>query len=248
MGFLGPWLDHVLPDFEVAASRLRVVEVFWRDPDPSLVERARSSGEALVAWQVGSVDEARAAVDAGCDFVVAQGVEAGGHVRATTPRAELLDGVLAAVSVPVVTAGGIVAASDVAAALAAGAAAVRVGTRFLATPEADLHPAYLQALLDATSAADTELTTTFGSGWPDAPHRVLASCIAAARGLNGEPAGEVEFAGQSMPVEQYAVSPPTAATRGRIDAMALYAGSGVGLVTHVQPAADVVADLVSRLS
>ena len=50
-----------------------------------------------------------------------------------------------------------------------------------------------------------------------------------------------------MPVEQYAVMPPTADTRGRIDAMALYAGSGVGAVTRVEPAAAVVADLVSRL-
>jgi len=74
----------------MAAARLRVVEVFWTDPDAALVQRARQAGPALVAWQVGSLDGALAAADAGCDFVIVQGVEAGGHVRGTTPREELL--------------------------------------------------------------------------------------------------------------------------------------------------------------
>ena len=88
------------------------------------------------------MDEANAAVDAGCDYVVAQGVEAGGHVRGTTPLAELLPPVRAAVDVPVVAAGGIGTAAEVRAALDQGADAVRVGTRFLAAVEADVHPDY----------------------------------------------------------------------------------------------------------
>ena len=64
------------------------------------------AGAALAGWQVGSVEEARRAVDAGCDLIVVQGLEAGGHVRGTVALLPLL-AVLDVVSVPVVAAGGI---------------------------------------------------------------------------------------------------------------------------------------------
>src|SRR5208282_783436 len=133
MGFFGHMVDEDLGNFEAAAARLRVVEVFWTDPDAAVVRRARRAGPALVAWQVGSLDGALAAADAGCDFVIAQGVEAGGHVRGTTPRQELLAAVAGKVSIPVVAAGGITTAGHVAAAISAGAAAAGIGTRFVAT-------------------------------------------------------------------------------------------------------------------
>src|SRR5260370_39646037 len=107
MGFVGRWIDTDLGNFEAAAARLRVVEVFWTDPDAALVQRARQAGPALVAWQVGSLGGALAAADAGCDFVIVQGVEAGGHVRGTIPRQELLASVLTRTSIPVVAAGGL---------------------------------------------------------------------------------------------------------------------------------------------
>src|SRR5579864_2155675 len=128
MGFFGHRIQDDLATFESAAARLRLVEVFWTTPEPALVARARSAGAAFVAWQVGSLDQALAAEDAGCDFVITQGVEAGGHVRGTQPLTELLHAVCERLSVPVVAAGGIASAERVAAALSAGAAAVRVGT------------------------------------------------------------------------------------------------------------------------
>ena len=78
INFLMPLLDPEAVD--AAASRVRVVEFFYADPDAALADRVHEGG-ALAAWQVGSSAEARAAVDAGCDFIVAQGTEAGGHVR-----------------------------------------------------------------------------------------------------------------------------------------------------------------------
>ena len=107
--------------------------------------RHPQAGPALVPWQVGSLDGALAAADAGCDFVIVQGVEAGGHVRGTAPREELLASVLARTSIPVVAAGGVATARHVEAVIAAGAAAARVGTRFVATTESGAHPAYVQA-------------------------------------------------------------------------------------------------------
>src|SRR5207248_11032215 len=133
--------------------------VFWGDPDAAVVARIHAGG-ALAFWQVGSREEALAAADADCDVVVAQGVEAGGHVRGTTPLLALLDHVVGQVDVPVVAAGGITTAERVAEVLAAGASAVRLGTRLLATTESAAHPDYLAALL-AADGKDTELTTAF---------------------------------------------------------------------------------------
>ena len=132
VNFLVPFLDR--ESLEIAASRVRVVEFFFGEPDADLVERAHGA-DALAAWQVGSVEEARAAAGAGCDFLVAQGIEAGGHVRGRIGLLPLLDGVLDAVNVPVLAAGGIATARTMAAALAAGADGVRVGTRFVAAAE-----------------------------------------------------------------------------------------------------------------
>ena len=127
----------------------------------------------MAAWQVGDAEEARRAQDAGCDLVVAQGVEAGGHVRGTIALLPLLDAVLDATpDIPVVAAGGIGTPRAMAAALAAGADAVRVGTRFVATEEADTHPEYAQALVDA-GPEDTVLTTTFSFMWPEGQERMF---------------------------------------------------------------------------
>jgi len=247
MGFFGHRVQDDLATFEAAAARLRVVEVFWTTPDPLLVSRARSAGVALVAWQVGSLDHALAAQDAGCDFVIAQGVEAGGHVRGTQPLEQLLREVSERVSIPVVAAGGIATAESAAWAVDAGAAAVRVGTAFVATQESRAHPVYIDALLAAQSADDTVLTTGFSGGWPDAPHRVLKSALAAAEAFEGDVVAEGGPPGARRPIARFSSATPSRHVEGRIDAMALYAGTGVASVTSVPPASDLVAALVSRL-
>ena len=227
VNFLIPFLDRTAFDEAVAGARL--VELFWGEPDAALVTRVHDAG-GLASWQVGSVDEARAAQEAGCDLVVAQGVEAGGHVRGTTPLLPLLDDVCRAVDVPVIGAGGIGTGRDMAAALDAGADAVRVGTRFMAATESVAHPLYVDALIDA-DADDTVLTTVFGDGWPDAPHRVLRSSIAA-----GESLGDAQSWDPTWPTVDCATHP---------EARALYAGTSVGAVTRRQPAAEIIAELVA---
>jgi NAD(P)H-dependent flavin oxidoreductase YrpB (nitropropane dioxygenase family) len=135
----------------------------------------------------------------------------------------------------------------VAAALSSGADAVRVGTRFLAAKEADSHPEYVEQLIGATGA-DTVLTDTFSVGWPDAPHRVLASCIEAVLGSGPDPVATMVLAdGTATEVKRRSTSPPTTTTTGEISAMALYAGTGVGAVTRSQPAAEIVAELCGPL-
>jgi NAD(P)H-dependent flavin oxidoreductase YrpB (nitropropane dioxygenase family) len=210
------------------ARRARVVEFFYGEPDPDLVAVVHASG-ALAGWQVGSAREAGAAEEAGCDYLVAQGVEAGGHVRGTSPLDDVLGEVLPRVRVPVLAAGGIATAERVAHLMDIGADGVRVGTRFLTCPESNAHEDYVANLLAATSE-DTELTEWFGEGWPDAPHRVLRGALEHAQASGCRNAG-----------------PPTRAETGPVADRAQYAGTGVGDVTTAQPAADVVADLVRLL-
>jgi NAD(P)H-dependent flavin oxidoreductase YrpB (nitropropane dioxygenase family) len=240
VNFLMPFLDpECLP---IAARRARVVEFFYGEPDAALVVQGHAFG-ALVGWQVGSVAEALAAVRAGCDFVVAQGTEAGGHVRGTTSLLPLLSAVLDAVRVPVVAAGGIATAHDLAAVLAAGAGGARVGTRFVASSESGAHPAYVRALLRAT-AGDTVLTEAYSVLWPGAPHRVLRSAVEAAERLAPGVIGETRYAGQTLAVERFSVMVPSTGTTGNVEAMALYAGESVGNVNAVRPACDIVSELV----
>ena len=155
----------------------------------------------------------------------------------------LLDSVLDAVDVPVVAAGGVGSARAVRGALAAGADAVRVGTRFLAATEADVHPDYLSLLIDA-GAEDTVLTTAFSVMWPDAPHRVLQSAVAAAQASPDDIVGEIVMGDERMPLPRFAVPCPGRATSGNIAAMALYAGESVGSVRRVQSAAEIVDELL----
>jgi nitronate monooxygenase len=110
--------DSTPESVAAAAERVPVVDFFYANPDPALVDIVHAAG-ALASWQIGSVEEARAAVDAGCDFVIAQGTEAGGHVRGGISLLALLDQVLDAVAVPVLAAGGIGSGRALAAVLAA---------------------------------------------------------------------------------------------------------------------------------
>jgi NAD(P)H-dependent flavin oxidoreductase YrpB (nitropropane dioxygenase family) len=239
VGFLMPFVDREA--VEAAAGTADVVEFFYGDPDPDLVQAARAHG-ARAGWQTGSAAEAVAAVRAGCDYVVAQGTEAGGHVRGTQPLDAVLAETLAQVDVPVVAAGGVGTAERFAALLAAGAAAVRVGTRFVAAEEADAHPEYVALLIEA-SRQDTVLTEAFRVGWPDAPHRVLRTAVEAAARIAGPAAARLG----EREIPPFASIPPTREARGEIAAMALYAGESVDAVTRIQRAAEIVAELTAGL-
>jgi NAD(P)H-dependent flavin oxidoreductase YrpB (nitropropane dioxygenase family) len=132
-----------------------------------------------------------------------------------------------------------------AAALAAGASGVRVGTRFLATPEANVHPGYAEKLIQAR-AKDTVFTNAFDLMMPGIPHRVLRSSIEAAQAFQGEFTGELVLGSQRMPLPRWSVPSPTRQTTGAIEAMALYAGESVSAVKSIQPAAEIVKELAEQ--
>lgn len=231
---------------EQAAKVARLVEFFYTDPNAEFVRLVHEQG-ALASWQVGSREEALAAADMGCDLIVAQGIEAGGHIRGTIGLLELLSEVLEAVpGVPILAAGGIGTGRAMAAALAAGADGVRVGTRFVASEEAGVHPTYGNALV-AAHAQDAVYTRTFHVGWPEAPHRVLRCAIDAAEAFHGEPVGKiVSLEGTEIAVPRFATTVADRTATGEVGAMALYAGESVGSVKRVLPAMEIVRELVEQ--
>jgi len=229
-----------------AAERVRLIDFFWVDPDPALIDAAHAGG-ALVSWQVGSAEEAQAAVAAGADVIAAQGTEAGGHLRGRAPLLPLLSSILEQVSVPVLAAGGIGDGRALAAVLAAGAAGARMGTRFIATTESGAHQTYKQAVV-AAGLASTEITDAFADCplcATDPRARVLRSCIDAVQRLDDQVAGQTTMAGQRFPIPRGSGLPPGAAARGHIDAMAMYAGESAATVTRVAPVREVILDLVA---
>jgi len=245
--FIMKWVEPELAHETVraAAKHANVVEFFYTDPDAALIDIVHAEG-ALACWQIGSQEEALAAADAGCDFVVAQGIEAGGHVRGTFGLLALLDQVLSAVNVPVVAAGGIGSGRALAAVLAAGADGVRVGTRFLAVEEAEAHPDYLQALI-AAEAQDTVYTEAFSTGWK-APHRVLRSAVDAAEAFQGEVVGTMAdtWNGERYQLRRFECSALHKSASGTIAAMAHLAGESVGGLKKMQTDAEIIHELTSE--
>jgi nitronate monooxygenase len=243
VNFIVPLMDRA--SLELAVERVPYIDFFLADPDAALVELVHAGGKTC-GWQVESAPEARAAEAAGCDLVIAKAWESGGRKRIEGPTLlPLLDAVLSAVALPVIAAGGIATARGVAAAFAAGADGVRVGTRFIAAAEADAHPAWVKALL-AAGAEDAVVSEAFNVGLPEpGPHRVLRSSIAAAEALTDADAGVVRLAGAEIPVPRFGAQPPTRDSTGVIEAMAFYAGQSAGAVAAVQPAGEIVAELAT---
>lgn len=212
-----------------------VVALFW-DIDTSVVARFRDAGIAVV-YQVGSVDEAIAAERAGADMLIAQGVEAGGHVRGTRPLHELLPATVAAVSIPVLASGGLATGGDLLTSLALGAEGIVLGTALMATEEAFAHDDHKRRLL-AAHASDTVLTDTFHINWPPgAPVRVLKSEVTAGQ-RGGSHADQRIVIGEEdgRPIFLFSTDSPLRSMTGDFGAMALYAGTGVGRIRDIVPA------------
>ena len=217
-----------------------LISFFWGDAPARLISRCHDAG-ARVFHTVGSADEAKRAVDAGGDFIVAQGIEAGGHVWGDVGLFALLPAVVDAASeTPVIAAGGIGDARGVRAVLEFGAQAAWCGTRFLLAEEAAVHPRYRELLIQANED-ETVHTSAFSGGWPDAPHRILRSALDNASKL--APSETVAHYADGEPIPRFSSNLPGPGVTGNIDAMCLYAGQSVGFARKIQPAQEIVEEL-----
>jgi nitronate monooxygenase len=233
---------------------LRIASFMLGDPS-GYVGLVHDAG-GIVLHTVGSAEEARRAAAAGVDVIVAQGWEAGGHVRGTVATLPLVPAVVDAVApVPVIAAGGISDARGVAAVLALGAQAAWVGTRFLLADEMPIHQDYRRALIAAAETDAEWFPNLYDVGWPDSAHRALRNSTSRAWEAAGRPPDDqrpgigdvIAHFASGEDIVRYEPAPPMAGTTGEIEALSMWAGQGVALARKSQPAADIVAELTSRL-
>jgi nitronate monooxygenase len=228
-----------------------IIQFAWGIPPAETVATIRKAG-AKMGIQISSVAGARRALDAGSDYLICQGTEAGGHVQATKALYEVLPAVLEeAKTVPVVAGGGIANGAHIRRALLAGASGVLIGTRFVATKEAGAHDEYKGAITRA-KAADTVLTVCFQDGWTNAPHRVLRNRTldiweAAGCPPVGHRPGEGDIVATNAITgatkRRYSVSTPGPDDRGALTELVLYAGQGVDAIRDIPSAGELVARL-----
>ena len=238
-------VNHVIAHLDATAldvtfaERVPVLSTSWGDP-AALVARAHADGMRVV-HQVPTAAQAAAAARAGVDVIVGQGTDGGGHVGFVGTMPLLPAVVDAANGVPVLAAGGIVDGRGLAAALALGADGVLMGTRFLATPEAPIHPRYRDAIVGADEST-TIRTESFdratGMVWPGAEMRAIRNRFLADWAHRPDAAGAhaAELGPQLM----------QALGAGDMDIFPAMAGQGCGLIADVRPAAEIVRKTVSE--
>lgn len=242
--------DHISAAVNQGIS---IVHVFWGDPELSCRAIPKDAKLIATVWDEAS---AKSALDAGASALIAQGIEAGGHVKGTTPLEDLISIVSGvAGDVPVAAAGGLATTQDIKNVLSLGADAAVFGTRFVATTESDAHDFYKAAIVNAVEDT-TVRTECFDGGWADAPHRVLRNSTFTAWKNAGSPAapdrpGEGEDVmltadGQSIP--RYSVSPPATGMTGEAEAAAMYAGTGIEKIREIPDVATLLTEIETELS
>jgi len=224
-------------------SKPQLVAFAWARSDQNLrdyFQRAHDIG-AKVMHMAGEVPEALRAAEAGADVLVAQGTEAGGHVgwMASLPLVPMM--VKAVAPLPVLSAGGIADGHGLAAALALGAEGVLLGTRFMATPEAPIHPNYKQEIVKS-DGHDTVLTEI-----PDlASQRVWPGAMSRAQ---RNPFIE-RWAGREWVLRQNApeIGKQVAAARaaGDIRNASLSFGQDAGLIDSIKTVKEVVDEVMAQ--
>jgi nitronate monooxygenase len=246
--------DRRRPLDQALEAGLRIVSFLLGDP-ASYVQAVHDAG-GLVLLTVGSAEEARRGVASGVDVIVAQGWEAGGHVRGTVATLPLVPAVVDAVApVPVIASGGIGDARGVAAVFALGAQAAWLGTRFLLAAEMPIHEHYRRRLEAAAETDPQWFPNLYEVGWPDSPHRALRNSTseaweAAGRPPPGKRPGEgdvIAHFASGEAIVRYEPAPPMVGTTGDIEALSMWAGQGIALAGRTQSAAEIVAELTSRL-
>ncbi|MCC7230495.1 MAG: nitronate monooxygenase [Fimbriimonadaceae bacterium] len=224
-----------------------IITFSWGSPAP-FVDRVRRSG-ARLGIQVFDRESILHAIQFEPDFLVVQGIEAGGHVQSRSPLGEaLMEAKELAQGIPILAAGGISTREHIQETLGMGADGVILGTRFLATVESKAHQEY-KALLVAHS--ETSLTKCFDGGWPNAPHRVLRNSTfdtwqRAFEPLPDHRPGEGRVVAKTTngdSILRYEMASPQEGMEGEIEAMCLYAGTGVREIRGIPTVADLLAEL-----
>ena len=234
-------------------EKVAVVSFFWGDGSRFFPELKKNN--ILAAQTVSNAGEAVYYEDKGADFLIAQGWEAGGHVKGTVAMSILIPAIADKVNIPIAAAGGIADGRGFMAALGLGAAGICLGTRFLMSKEAGVHPVYQELITNASENDTYYAEKLFNIGWDDAPHRVLnnstvAGWLSAGKPDAGARPGEDEIMAHypdGRPIPRYAYNSPMRNITGNLEAMALYAGQSAGLISGIKSAAGIIEALVKEL-
>ncbi len=235
----------------------QIVSFHWGHPEKSWIESLRAAG--IKVWeQVGSTAAARIAVRDGVDLVIVQGLEAGGHNYAELPLVDALAAIRDTLGPEpmLLAAGGLSDGNDLARALANGADGVMLGSRLVASTEANAHEDYKAALV-SSDGSDTVVTSVFGREMPFFnPVRAIAN--ASVRKWHGNDTelpppgvhfpviGTLATSGGSLPIRQLDSIVPTRDAQGDIAGMMLLAGTGIGRIHAIEPVADIVATMMAE--
>ncbi|KAG0499590.1 hypothetical protein HPP92_004281 [Vanilla planifolia] len=211
----------------ILEEKVSFLLVSWGEYPRELVSEAHDAGVKII-HQVGCVEDASKAIDAGVDAIIVQSREAGGHVLGQDGLMTLIPRVVdlaANKDIPVIAAGGIVDSRGYVAALALGAHGICLGTRFVATVESFAHPLYKSKLVEYEK-----------TDWRHLP---------ADENEDNQPViGHSKIHGMCKEIKLLAGTVPNATTTGDIESMVMYAGAGVGLIHDILPAAEVINRLV----
>lgn len=233
---------------EIAAclkAHVGAVALFW-DLSAEAVKRIRDAG-ILAVCQIGSAAEAEAAQKAGAQILVAQGVQAGGHVRGREDLWSLLPRIVADADVPVLAAGAIADGRALAKAMRMGAEGAWIGTAFLATKESFAHDYHKQCIVEAKPGT-TVHTDAFHVNWPRGAFvRVLPNSVTA--GKHGDP-----FSGQRQAIGKegertiwlFSTDSPLRSMTGDFEAMALYGGEASGEINTIVSAGERLRTIVAE--
>jgi enoyl-[acyl-carrier protein] reductase II len=202
-----------------------------------LIAKCHDNGLKVMAV-IGKVQHAQRAEEAGCDAVVAQGTEAGGHTGQVAGMA-LIPQVVDAVDIPVIAAGSIVDGRGLAAALALGAQGVWMGTRFIASHEANASNKYKETL--TRSKSDETRITRFYSG---KPMRVIRNAYVDERENSGD--RPLRFPDQMIESTRAGLLTLSNDVLTDPERSCMPAGQGVGSIFDVIPAGDIVRNVVRQ--
>ncbi|MGB3021196.1 MAG: nitronate monooxygenase [Methyloceanibacter sp.] len=244
--------DPALLEAELAIcieKRVHSLCFFW-DVRADAIARAKAAG-CRVLYQVGSVDDAVAAEQAGADAIIAQGFEAGGHVRGIVSSLVLVPQIVEAVSVPVIASGGFASGESLIAALALGAQGIHCGTAFLATEESFAHALHKDRVAQAKSE-DTVYTDAFAINWPHgSPVRVIANSLTEGLGLRllGHDPEQIPREAiaeeDGRPIYKFSTDSPLRITAGNLEDLALFAGQIAGAIETIPSAEARIAAIVA---
>ncbi len=232
------------------SEKVPVVSFFWGDSS-KYIEKLKQN-DIKVCQTVSNSKEAIEYSNKGVDFLIAQGWEAGGHVKGNVASSVLIPSISEKVDIPVIASGGFTDGKGLIASISLGASGICIGTRFLMSNEANIEEFYSELISKSDENNTVYVKNLFNIGWENAPHRVLKNSTFEDWKKAGEPkSGKrpneneiIAYDSNNKPIIRYSDNNPLKGTKGNLEALALYAGQSSGLISNIISAKEIVHKII----